>query len=390
MSDAFAPKPEHKFTFGLWTVGNPGRDPFGEPVRPVLSPVELVHLLAEVGAYGVNFHDDDLIPIDASPADRERIVKDFKKALAETGLKVPMATTNLFTDPSFKDGAFTSNDAAVRAYALQKVMRNIDLGVELGAKVYVFWGGREGVETDASKDPLVAINRNRDAMNFLTSYVKDQKYDLVFALEAKPNEPRHDIYLPTTGALLAFIETLDHPEMVGVNPEVAHEHMSGLNFMHAIAQAWDAKKLFHIDLNDQAFGRYDQDLRFGSHSLKSCFFMVKFLEDVGYAGSRHFDSHAYRTEDLAGVRDFARGSMRSYLIYKDKGRRWNEDKEIQALVKEISAVDDGRAARAGRLQPGHRERAQGARLRSQGRWGARGLKYERLDQLTVEVILGVR
>ena len=389
MSDAFAPKPEHKFTFGLWTVGNPGRDTFGGPVRPVLSPVEIVHLLAEVGAYGVNFHDDDLIPIDASPADRERIVKDFKKALAETGLKVPMATTNLFGDPSFKDGAFTSNDARVRAYALQKTMRNIDLGVELGAKVYVFWGGREGVETDASKDPLVAINRNRDAMNFLTSYVKDQKYDLVFALEAKPNEPRHDIYLPTTGALLAFIETLDHPEMVGVNPEVAHEHMSGLNFMHAIAQAWDAKKLFHIDLNDQAFGRYDQDLRFGSHSLKSCFFMVKFLEDVGYAGSRHFDSHAYRTEDVAGVKDFARGSMRSYLIYKDKGRRWNEDKEIQALVKEISAVP-----KDGLPELGGYSRATADALKAHAfdrvALGARGLGYERLDQLTVELILGVR
>jgi len=389
MSDAFAPKPEHKFTFGLWTVGNPGRDTFGGPVRPVLSPVEIVHLLAEVGAYGVNFHDDDLIPIDATPSERDKIVKDFKKALAETGLKVPMATTNLFGDPSFKDGAFTSNDARVRAYALQKVMRNIDLGVELGAKVYVFWGGREGVETDASKDPLVAINRNRDAMNFLTSYVKDQKYDLVFALEAKPNEPRHDIYLPTTGALLAFIETLDHPEMVGVNPEVAHEHMSGLNFMHAIAQAWDAKKLFHIDLNDQAFGRYDQDLRFGSHSLKSCFFMVKFLEDVGYAGSRHFDSHAYRTEDVAGVKDFARGSMRSYLIYKDKGRRWNEDKEIQALVKEISAVP-----KDGLPELGGYSRATADALKAHAfdrvALGARGLGYERLDQLTVELILGVR
>jgi len=389
MSDAFAPKPEHKFTFGLWTVGNPGRDTFGGPVRPVLSPVEIVHLLAEVGAYGVNFHDDDLIPIDATPSERDKIVKDFKKALAETGLKVPMATTNLFGDPSFKDGAFTSNDARVRAYALQKTMRNIDLGVELGAKVYVFWGGREGVETDSSKDPLVAINRNRDAMNFLTSYVKDQKYDLVFALEAKPNEPRHDIYLPTTGALLAFIETLDHPEMVGVNPEVAHEHMSGLNFMHAIAQAWDAKKLFHIDLNDQAFGRYDQDLRFGSHSLKSCFFMVKFLEDVGYAGSRHFDSHAYRTEDVAGVKDFARGSMRSYLIYKDKGRRWNEDKEIQALVKEVSAVP-----RDGLPELGGYSRATADALKGHAfdrkALGARGLRYERLDQLTVEVILGVR
>jgi xylose isomerase len=389
MSDAYAPKPEHKFTFGLWTVGNPGRDPFGPPTRPVLSPVQLVQLLAEVGAYGVNFHDDDLIPIDATPAERATIIKDFKKALADTGIKVPMATTNLFGDPSFKDGAMTSTDPRVRAYALQKTMRNIDLGVELGAKVYVFWGGREGVETDASKGALEALKWYRDGMNFLTHYVKDQKYDLVFALEAKPNEPRHDIYLPTTGSILGFIETLDHPEMVGVNPEVAHEHMSGLNFMHAIAQAWDRKKLFHIDLNDQAFGRYDQDLRFGSHSLKSCFFLVKFLEDVGYTGMRHFDSHAYRTEDVNGVKDFARGSMRSYLIYKEKGRRFNEDKEIQALLKELAnvpttglpAVNGYSKATADALKAYTFDRVA---------LGARGLGYEKLDQLTVEVILGVR
>ena len=235
MSDPYQPKAEHRFTFGLWTVGNPGRDPFGEPVRPVLTPVQLVHLLAEVGAYGVNLHDNDLVPIDAAPAERDRIVADFKKALEDTGLKVPMATTNLFGDPVFKDGAFTSNDPRVRAYALQKTMNAIDLGVELGASVYVFWGGREGVETDACRSPLDGLKRFREAMNFLTHYVKDRKYDLVFALEAKPNEPRHDIYLPTTGSILGFIETLDHKEMVGVNPEVAHEHMSGLNFMHAIA-----------------------------------------------------------------------------------------------------------------------------------------------------------
>ena len=239
MTDLYQPKPEHKFTFGLWTVGNPGRDPFGAAVRPVMTPVQLVHLLAEVGAYGVNFHDNDLVPIDATPAERDLIVADFKKALAETGIKAPMATTNLFSDPAFKDGAFTSNDPRVRAYALQKTMRAIDLGVEMGASVYVFWGGREGVETDASKNPLDGLKWFRESMNFLTHYVKDQKYNLVFALEAKPNEPRHDIYLPTTGSILGFIETLDHKEMVGVNPEVAHEHMSGLNFMHAIAQAWD-------------------------------------------------------------------------------------------------------------------------------------------------------
>src|SRR5438105_7440197 len=388
MPDLYEPRPEHKFTFGLWTVGNPGRDPFGDPVRPVLSPVELVHLLAEVGAYGVNFHDNDLVPIDATPAEQDRIVRDFRKALAETGLAVPMATTNLFTDPAFKDGAFTANDARVRAYALQKTMRAIDLGVELGAKVYVFWGGREGVETDASKAPLDALARYREAMNFLTGYVRDRKYDLVFALEAKPNEPRHDIYLPTTGSILAFIETLDHPEMVGVNPEMAHEHMSGLNFMHAIAQAWDRKKLFHLDLNDQAIGRYDQDLRFGSHSLKAAFFLVKFLEDVGYPGSRHFDSHAYRTEDVAGVKDFARGSMRSYLIYKDKARRWNVDKEIQALVKEISAVPRDGLPELGGYSRATADALKGHAFDRKG-LGQRGLMYERLDQLTVEVILGV-
>ncbi len=316
-------------------------------------------------------------------------MKDFKKALADTGIVVPMATTNLFSDPAFKDGAFTSNDPRVRAYALQKTMNAIDLGVELGAKVYVFWGGREGVESDATKNPLDAGKRFRDALNFLTDYVKDRKYDLVFALEAKPNEPRHDIYLPTTGSFLGFIETLDHPEMVGVNPEVAHEHMSGLNFMHAVAQAWDAGKLFHIDLNDQAFGRYDQDLRFGSHSIKSCFFLVKFLEDVKYPGMRHFDSHAYRTEDADGVKDFARGSMRSYLIYKEKAKRWNEDKEIQALVREISNVKTDGLPTVGAYSKATVDALKGYTFDRKA-LGARGLGYEKLDQLTIEVLLGVR
>jgi xylose isomerase len=389
MADQYQPKPEHKFTFGLWTVGNPGRDPFGEPVRPVQSPVQLVHLLKEVGAYGVNFHDNDLVPIDATPADRDRIVKDFKAALADTGIKVPMATTNLFTDPAFKDGAFTANDPRVRAYALAKTMKAIDLGVELGAKVYVFWGGREGVESDATKDPIEALKRFRDALNYLTHYCKDQKYDLQFALEAKPNEPRHDIYLPTTGSFLGFIESLDHPEMVGVNPEVAHEHMSGLNFMHAIAQAWDAKKLFHIDLNDQAFGRYDQDLRFGSHSWKSCFFLVKFLEDVGYAGMKHFDSHAYRTEDIEGVKDFARGSMRTYLIYKEKAQRWNADKEIQGLLSELPKVPMDGIPAFEKYSKQSAEQLKGINFDRKA-LGARGLKYEKLDQLTFEVLMGIR
>lgn len=389
MNDSFSPKPEDKFTFGLWTVGSTGGDPFGDPVRKTLSPVEIVHLLAEVGAYGVNFHDNDLVPIDATARERDQIVKEFKKALHETGLVVPMATTNLFTHPVFKDGAFTANDPKVRAFALQKTLRAIDLGVELGAKVYVFWGGREGVETDAAKDPLEAGKRFREALNFLTDYVIDQGYDLVFALEAKPNEPRGDIYLPTTGAMLGFITTLKHPEMVGVNPEVAHETMSGLNFMHAVAQAWDAGKLFHIDLNDQAPGRYDQDFRFGSVNLKSNFFLVKFLEDVGYKGPRHFDAHAYRTEGTQGVKDFARGCMRTYLILKEKAHRWNTDPEIQALVKEIRAGDE------------HMHQAQGAYTAEKAAWlkgytfdrlalAQREMHYERLDQLTIEILLGTR
>lgn len=389
MSDRYQPHPDHKFTFGLWTVGNIGRDPFGAPVRNELTPVQIVHLLAEVGAYGVNFHDNDLVPIDATPTERDRIVIDFKRALRETGLVVPMATTNLFNDPAFKDGAFTANDPAVRAYALQKTINAIDLGVELGAKIYVFWGGREGTETDASKNPIDGLRRFREALNFLCEYTVEQGYDLRFALEAKPNEPRGDIYLATTGAMLGFIATLERPEMVGVNPEVAHEHMAGLNFTHAVAQAWDAGKLFHIDLNDQAFGRYDQDFRFGAINLKSAFFLVKFLEEVGYAGSRHFDAHAYRTEDLQGVKDFARGCMRTYLILKEKAAQWQADPEIQSLIEEINAGNSMPGSAIGAYSSAKVNALKGATF-NRNALGERGLAYERLDQLTVELLLGVR
>lgn len=387
--DNYTPKPEHKFTFGLWTVGNTGRDPFGSPVREPKSAVELVNLLAEVGAYGVNFHDNDLVPIDATPGERDRIVRDFKSALQATGLVVPMATTNLFSDPIFKDGAFTANDAKVRAYAIQKTLHAIDLGVELGAKVYVFWGGREGTETDASKDPVEAIKRTRHALNFFCEYALDKKYDLKFALEAKPNEPRADIYNPTTGHMLAFIATLDHPEMVGVNPEVAHEHMAGLNFMHGVAQAWEAGKLFHIDLNDQYPGRYDQDLRFGSRDIKAAFFLVKFLEDVAYTGSRHFDAHAYRSEDYEGVKDFARGCMRTYLILKEKAALFNADPEIQGLLAEINADDGSMDRYFGAYSP-QKAAALKAQPFDRGAIAGRGLQYERLDQLTIDLLLGAR
>ena len=385
----FTPKPEDKFTFGLWTVGNRGRDPFGSEVRGVKSPAELVYLLGEVGAYGVNFHDNDLIPIDATPAEAESIKKAFRQALKDTGLVVPMATTNLFADPVFKDGAFTSNDPKVRAYALQKTMKAIDLGVEFGAKVYVFWGGREGIESDSSKSPVAAIKRNREAMNFLCEYALDQKYDLKFALEAKPNEPRGDLYNPTIGHMLAFIATLDHPDMVGVNPEVAHEHMSGLNFMHGVAQAWEAGKLFHIDLNDQHPGRYDQDLRFGSRDIKSAFYLVKFLEDVHYSGSRHFDAHAYRTEDFEGVKDFARGCMRTYLMLKEKAAQFNADPEIQAMLADINAEDPAMAPLFGKYSPEKVKAIKGYAF-DRNAIAARGLKYERLDQLTIDLILGMR
>jgi xylose isomerase len=385
----YLPKPEHRFTFGLWTVGNRGADPFGAAVRDHKSPADLVRLLGEVGAYGVNFHDNDLIPIDATPSEAEAIKNEFRKALAETGIIVPMATTNLFSDPIFKDGAFTSNDSKVRAYAIQKTMKAIDLGVEFGAKVYVFWGGREGTETDSSKNPIDAIKRSREAMNFLCEYVLDKKYDLKFALEAKPNEPRGDIYNPTTGHMLAFIATLDHPNMVGVNPEVAHEHMAGINFMHGVAQAWEAGKLFHIDLNDQYPGRYDQDLRFGSRDIKAAFYLVKFLEDVKYDGSRHFDAHAYRTENYEGVKDFASGCMRTYLILKEKAQQFNADKEIQSLLAEINADDGAMNPYFGKYSAG-KAAALKSHVFDRPSISKRGMRYERLDQLTTDLLLGVR
>ncbi|RME98568.1 MAG: xylose isomerase, partial [Chloroflexi bacterium] len=327
--------------------------------------------------------------IDATPAEADKIKREFKQALDDTGVVVPMATTNLFYDPVFRDGAFTSNDPKVRAYALQKTMRAMDLGAEFGAKTYVFWGGREGTETDAGKSALDAGKWFREAINFLCEYNIAQGYGYKFALEAKPNEPRGDIYLPTTGAMLGFIATLDHPEMVGVNPEVAHETMAGLNFMHAVAQAWDAGKLFHIDLNDQKIGRYDQDFRFGAENIKQSFYLVKFLEDVGYNGSRHFDAHAYRPSDLEDVKAFARGCMRTYLILKEKAEQFNADAEIQALLAEITADDGSMDGFKGAFSA---EKAEALKAHSFDRvaMGRRGQPYERLDQLVFELLMGVR
>ena len=386
--DQYTPRPEHHFTFGLWTVGNVGRDPFGDAVRAPLSPTHIVEKLAGLGAYGVNLHDNDLVPRDSSAAERDRIVRDFKKALSDTGMRVPMATTNLFSDPVFRDGAFTSNDARVRRYALQKTMRAIDLGVELGAQMYVFWGGREGAETNAVKDAQEALKWFRDAINFLCEYVRAQKYDLRFALEPKPNEPRGDIFLPTIGHMLAFVYTLDHPEMVGLNPEIAHDQMAGLDFAHGVAQALEAGKLFHIDLNAQKPGRFDQDLRFGSEDLKGAFFLVKLLEDAKWPGMRHFDSHAYRTEDEQGVWDFAAGSMRTYLILKEKVARFNADAEIQSLLGELSARGATTGARV-RYSDADARTIRDEKFDLDAMRSA-GYGYERLDQLTMELLMGVR
>jgi xylose isomerase len=384
----YAPDPKLKFTFGLWTVGNVGRDPFGEPTRERISVRQILDLLGEVGAYGVNFHDNDAIPIDASAQEADQIIKDFKKGMKDNGLVCPMATTNLFSDPSFKDGAFTSNNARVRAYAIQKTMRAMEYGAALGAKTYVFWGGREGAETDAAKNPVDAIKRFREAINFLCEWNIQNKFGYKFAFEAKPNEPRGHMYFAVTGSYLALIPTLDHPEMCGVNPEVAHEHMAGLNFVHHVAQALEMGKLFHIDLNDQEFGRYDQDFRFGQVSIKHAFFLVKLLEDYKYNGSRHFDAHALRTSDMQDVKEFARGCMRTYMILKEKAARWNGDGEIQGLLKVINQ-DDPIGKLTKRFSEGNAKKLLDAKL-DRVELAKERLPYEKLDQLTMELLMGVR
>lgn len=390
--DTFTPTPADRFTFGLWTVGNPGRDPFGPSVRATQSPNRIVAKLAECGAYGVNLHDEDLIPFGASAAERDRIVKEFKGALKDNGMVVPMATTNLFSQPIFKDGAFTSNDPRVRTFALQKTMRAMDLGVELGAKTYVFWGGREGTESDACRSPIDAMKRFRDAINFLCGYVRDQGYDLRFALEAKPNEPRGDIYLATTGHMLHFISTLDEPERVGVNPEVAHETMAGLSFVHNIAQAMEAGKLYHIDLNGQRIGRYDQDLRFGSEDLKQAFLTVRLLEGIPgndpYTGPLHFDAHAYRTEDDEGVWEFAVGCMRTYKILKARAIAFEADPDVQEIIAE--RTDDALDALLNGGYSTEAAEAISAASIDVDTIAKKGLGYERLDQLLVEHMMGVR
>ncbi|OQO93817.1 xylose isomerase [Saccharomonospora piscinae] len=328
------PVPEDKFSFGLWTVGWRAADPFGDATRPELDAVEAVHRLAELGAWGVTFHDDDLIPFGSDTTERDRRISRFRTALDETGLVVPMATTNLFTHPVFKDGGLTSNDREVRRFALRKVMRNMDLAAELGASTYVLWGGREGSETDAAKDVRAAMDRYREGIDTLAQYVRDQGYGLRLALEPKPNEPRGDILLPTIGHALAFISTLEHHDMVGVNPEVGHEQMAGLNFVHGIGQALWQGKLFHLDLNGQHGPRYDQDLVFGHGDVLSAFFLVDLLEHGGYEGPRHFDYKPPRTEDIDGVWASAEANMRSYLLLRERALAFRADpRVVEALER---------------------------------------------------------
>ncbi|MFJ4701903.1 MULTISPECIES: xylose isomerase [unclassified Streptomyces] len=385
----YQPTPEDKFSFGLWTVGWQGRDPFGDATRPALDPVESVRRLAELGAWGVTFHDDDLIPFGSTDAERERIVKRFREALDTHGLVVPMATTNLFTHPVFKDGGFTSNDRDVRRYALRKVIRNIDLAAELGAETYVAWGGREGAESGGAKDIRLALDRMKEAFDLLGEYVTEQGYDLRFAIEPKPNEPRGDILLPTVGHALAFIERLERPELYGVNPEVGHEQMAGLNFAHGIAQALWSGKLFHLDLNGQNGIKYDQDLRFGAGDLRNAFWLVDLLETAGYGGPRHFDFKPPRTEDFDGVWASAAGCMRNYLILKERAAAFRADPKVQEALKAarldqlaLPTAEDGLASLLGDKSAYEDFDVEAA--------AERGMAFEALDQLATDHLLGVK
>ncbi|MBO0709183.1 MAG: xylose isomerase [Candidatus Dormibacteraeota bacterium] len=390
------PTKDDKFSFGLWTVGWQGVDPFGAAVRPPLDPVETVHRLAELGAWGITFHDDDLIPFGTPAAERDRIIARFKDALAETGMVVPMATTNTFTQPVFKDGGFTSNDRSVRRYALRKIARNIDLAAELGARTYVFWGGREGAEYDGAKDLRAALDRYAEGIDTLAAYVQEQHYDLRFAIEPKPNEPRGDILLPTVGHALAFIERLHHKEMVGINPEVGHEQLTGLNFVAGVQQALWAGKLFHIDLNGQRGAKFDQDLVFGHGDLLNAFFLVDLLEHGNgggraYDGPRHFDYKPSRTEDPEGVWTSAAANMRTYLLLRERARAYRADPE----VKDALAASGTETLREPTLAPGEtferllQDRSAFEEFDAEAA-GRRGYGFVRLNQLALEHLLGAR
>ena len=396
MVSAVSPTKQDKFSFGMWTVGWPARDPFGEPTRPPLEPLEAVERLAGLGAWGITFHDDDLVPFGSSATERDAIVGRFKEKLAATGMCVPMITTNLFAHPVFKDGGFTSNNRDVRRYALRKVLRNIELAADLGARTFVLWGGREGAEYDHAKDVRAALDRYAEAMNMLTGFVRERGYDLRFAIEPKPNEPRGDILLPTVGHAIAFISRLEHPDLVGLNPEVGHEQMAGLNFTSGIAQALWQGKLFHIDLNGQRGIKYDQDLVFGHGDLINAFSLVDLLEFGGaggapaYDGPRHFDYKPSRTEDMDGVWQSAAANMRMYLLLKERAAAFRADPEVQealasARVAELSSPTLAAGETASDILGDDRI----ARFDVDAA-GAKGYGFVRLHQLAVEHLMGAR
>jgi xylose isomerase len=382
----YTPRPEHKFSFGLWTIGWQGVDPFGVATREPMDPAYAVEKLAELGAYGVSFHDDDLIPFGSDDGVRQGRIASFRKALDATGLIVPMATTNLFAHPVFKEGALTANDRDIRRFALRKILRNLDLAAELGAKTYVMWGGREGAESDVAKDVRAALDRYKEAVDILCAYVREQGYDIRFALEPKPNEPRGNIFLPTIGHAIAFINELEEPDRVGLNPEVGHEQMAGMSVVHGYAQALWQKKLFHIDLNGQNGPRYDQDLRFGNGDVKTAFLLVDLLEQGGYDGPRHFDFKPGRVEDESGVWESAKACMRNYLIFAERSRAFRADPEVAA------AFADARAGELSKPTLGDGEsladlRAEDFDLEEAAK---RGAKVEKLDQLALEHLFGTR
>lgn len=385
-SSSFAPTREDKFAFGIWCLQNRGRDPFGDQTRPEMSALTAIKGLADRNCYGFEFHDNDMIPFGASAAERDRILKDVKKAMGDWGIKATMATTNLFYHPVFKDGAFSSTDPAIRAMAVQKVLSALDVAAELGTQVFVFWGGREGTEVDASKDPVEVTKWFREAINFFCEYVLSNDYDIKLSIEPKPNEPRGDLYLPTVGSVLAFIATLDHPDMVGINPETAHINMAGLNPYHEYAQALEAGKLLDVHLNGQKPLRYDQDLSFGSDNLKDAFFTAKLLIDHNYQGTIGFDAHPYRSE--ADPWDFVDRNMRNYKIMQAKVKQFNENKEIQDLLKEIHGANPEMKGLFSRFSKEAAQKLKGMTFDAD-KLAARRLRYERLDQLLTEVLLGV-
>ncbi|MDJ0350092.1 xylose isomerase [Cryobacterium sp. PH29-G1] len=398
MTESLTPTRDDKFSFGLWTVGYNGSDPFGGPTRPPLDVVDAVTNLAELGAYGLTFHDDDLFDFGSTDAVRQSQIDRLKQALTDTGLVVPMVTTNLFSAPVFKDGGFTSNDRAVRRFALRKVLRNIDLAAELGAQTFVMWGGREGAEYDSAKDIRSALERYREAVNLLGDYVTDKGYDIRFAIEPKPNEPRGDILLPTVGHAMAFIETLERPELVGVNPEVGHEQMAGLNFAAGIAQALYQGKLFHIDLNGQRGIKYDQDLVFGHGDLQNAFALVDLLENGGpnggqtYSGPRHFDYKPSRTEDVAGVWTSAAANMRTYLLLKQRAAAFRADPEVQAALaaSKVPELSTNTLAAGESYDDLLADRGSYEDFDTEAYFGGKGFGFVHLQQLALEHLLGAR